>query len=229
MGDSAGAPVFAESGEEPFLDAAWTEAIEATELLRTVLSDLGLADGFPRLRGDVNVYGRPMVTLGRIEPEAARRLAAALSRAVPGRDGVPVFGAGGGGGFAGPAAAVPAAPAVPAPSRPARIPGPVPIANPAAVPAPSPAPTPPPTPAPMPAPRTYSGPGSATVPDDLQASALRLMRLYGGPAAPATAADVGDANAPESWAPMLAACRVPAPAELPTLDGSRSGGLRLPA
>jgi hypothetical protein len=79
MGDSAGAPALADRGEEPFLDAAWTEAIEATELLRTVLADLGLADGFPRLRGDVNVYGRPMVTVGRIEPAAARRLAAVLS------------------------------------------------------------------------------------------------------------------------------------------------------
>ncbi len=82
MGDSAGAPVLAECGEEPFLETAWTEAIEATELLRTVLAALGLADDFPRLRGDVNVYGRPMVTVGRIGTDAARRLAAALNRAV---------------------------------------------------------------------------------------------------------------------------------------------------
>jgi hypothetical protein len=91
MGDSAGAPVLAAAAdqagpgpEEPFLDWAWTEAIEATELLRSVLAALGLHDGFPRLRGDVNVYGAPMVTVGRITPAAARRLAAALGRVVAG-------------------------------------------------------------------------------------------------------------------------------------------------
>lgn len=91
MGDSTGAPVLAAAAdqvgggaEEPFLDWAWTEAIEATELLRSVLAALGLHDGFPRLRGDVNVYGAPMVTVGRITPAAARRLAAALGRVVAG-------------------------------------------------------------------------------------------------------------------------------------------------
>jgi hypothetical protein len=84
MGDSAATPLVdpAEGGDdEPFLGLAWDEAIEATELLRSALAALGLAEEIPRLRGDVNVYGRPMVTLGRICPTAARRLAAALSRA----------------------------------------------------------------------------------------------------------------------------------------------------
>ena len=72
----------ADSGDdEPFLGLAWAEAIEATELLRSALTALGLVGEIPRLRGDVNVYGRPMVTVGRISPTAARRLAAALSRA----------------------------------------------------------------------------------------------------------------------------------------------------
>lgn len=84
MGESAAVPqlVPADSGDdEPFLGMAWAEAIEATELLRSALAALGLAGEIPRLRGDVNVYGRPMVTVGRISPTAARRLAAALSRA----------------------------------------------------------------------------------------------------------------------------------------------------
>lgn len=84
MGESAAVPPLgpAESGDdEPFLGLAWAEAIEATELLRSALAALGLAGEIPRLRGDVNVYGRPMVTVGRINPTAARRLAAALSRA----------------------------------------------------------------------------------------------------------------------------------------------------
>ena len=84
MGESAAVPqlVPADSGDdEPFLGLAWAEAIEATELLRSALAALGLAGEIPRLRGDVNVYGRPMVTVGRISPTAARRLAAALSRA----------------------------------------------------------------------------------------------------------------------------------------------------
>jgi hypothetical protein len=84
MGEFAAAPLVepADGGDdEPFLGTAWAEAIEATELLRSALIALGLADEIPRLRGDVNVYGRPMVTVGRISPTAARRLAAALSRA----------------------------------------------------------------------------------------------------------------------------------------------------
>ena len=84
MGESAAVPQLdpAESGDdEPFLGLAWAEAIEATELLRSALAALGLTGEIPRLRGDVNVYGRPMVTVGRISPTAARRLAAALSRA----------------------------------------------------------------------------------------------------------------------------------------------------
>jgi hypothetical protein len=84
MGESAAVPQVdpAESGDdEPFLGLAWAEAIEATELLRSALAALGLDGEIPRLRGDVNVYGRPMVTMGRISPTAARRLAAALSRA----------------------------------------------------------------------------------------------------------------------------------------------------
>jgi hypothetical protein len=84
MGESAAVPQIdpADSGDdEPFLGLAWAEAIEATELLRSALAALGLAGEIPRLRGDVNVYGRPMVTVGRITPTAARRLAAALSRA----------------------------------------------------------------------------------------------------------------------------------------------------
>jgi hypothetical protein len=84
MGESAAVPQVdpADSGDdEPFLGLAWAEAIEATELLRSALAALGLAGEIPRLRGDVNVYGRPMVTVGRISPTAARRLAAALSRA----------------------------------------------------------------------------------------------------------------------------------------------------
>ena len=84
MGESAAVPQIdpAEGGDdEPFLGLAWAEAIEATELLRSALAALGLAGEIPRLRGDVNVYGRPMVTVGRISPTAARRLAAALSRA----------------------------------------------------------------------------------------------------------------------------------------------------
>jgi hypothetical protein len=84
MGESAAVPQIdpADSGDdEPFLGLAWAEAIEATELLRSALAALGLAGEIPRLRGDVNVYGRPMVTVGRISPTAARRLAAALSRA----------------------------------------------------------------------------------------------------------------------------------------------------
>jgi hypothetical protein len=84
MGESAEAPRIepADNGDdEPFLGLAWAEAIEATELLRSSLAALGLAGEIPRLRGDVNVYGRPMVTVGRISPTAARRLAAALSQA----------------------------------------------------------------------------------------------------------------------------------------------------
>jgi hypothetical protein len=84
MGESAAVPQvdLAEGGDdEPFLGLAWAEAIEATELLRSALAALGLDGEIPRLRGDVNVYGRPMVTVGRISPTAARRLAAALSRA----------------------------------------------------------------------------------------------------------------------------------------------------
>ncbi|WP_194898833.1 hypothetical protein [Catenulispora pinisilvae] len=84
MGESAAVPQVdpADGGDdEPFLGLAWAEAIEATELLRSALAALGLAAEIPRLRGDVNVYGRPMVTVGRINPTAARRLAAALSRA----------------------------------------------------------------------------------------------------------------------------------------------------
>ena len=84
MGESAAVPQVdpAEGGDdEPFLGLAWAEAIEATELLRSALAALGLDGEIPRLRGDVNVYGRPMVTMGRISPTAARRLAAALSRA----------------------------------------------------------------------------------------------------------------------------------------------------
>ncbi|MBS2535684.1 hypothetical protein KGQ20_23255 [Catenulispora sp. NF23] len=84
MGESAAVPQLdpADGGDdEPFLGLAWAEAIEATELLRSALAALGLAGEIPRLRGDVNVYGRPMVTVGRINPTAARRLAAALSRA----------------------------------------------------------------------------------------------------------------------------------------------------
>ena len=84
MGESAAVPQVdpADGGDdEPFLGLAWAEAIEATELLRSALAALGLAGEIPRLRGDVNVYGRPMVTVGRISPTAARRLAAALSRA----------------------------------------------------------------------------------------------------------------------------------------------------
>jgi len=84
MGESAAVPQIdpTDSGDdEPFLGLAWAEAIEATELLRSALAALGLAGEIPRLRGDVNVYGRPMVTVGRISPTAARRLAAALSRA----------------------------------------------------------------------------------------------------------------------------------------------------
>ncbi|MEZ0106067.1 hypothetical protein ABH920_000048 [Catenulispora sp. EB89] len=84
MGESAAVPQIDPAGggdDEPFLGLAWAEAIEATELLRSALAALGLAGEIPRLRGDVNVYGRPMVTVGRISPTAARRLAAALSRA----------------------------------------------------------------------------------------------------------------------------------------------------
>ena len=84
MGESAAVPLVEPAGggdDEPFLGQAWAEAIEATELLRSALIALGLAEEIPRLRGDVNVYGRPMVTVGRISPTAARRLAAALSRA----------------------------------------------------------------------------------------------------------------------------------------------------
>jgi hypothetical protein len=83
MGDSAGPTVPADHGE-PFLDAAWTEAIDATELLRDALIQLGLVEDFPRLRGDVNVYGRPMVTVGRISTQAARRLASILAMSLPG-------------------------------------------------------------------------------------------------------------------------------------------------
>lgn len=78
MSDSTGDTGPDDHGE-PFLDAAWTEAIDAAELLRHVLTALGMAEGFPRLRGDVNVYGRPMVTIGRIPPNVARQLATALA------------------------------------------------------------------------------------------------------------------------------------------------------
>jgi hypothetical protein len=236
MGDSAGAPVLAESGEEPFLDAAWTEAIEATELLRTVLSDLGIADGFPRLRGDVNVYGRPMVTVGRIDPDAARRLAAVLSLAMPGRrpqrGSAMVFGSQAGDDTPAGVSHVVGG-GIGTESVPTQMPAPT------------------ADPAPMPAPRTYGGLGSTNASDDLQASALRLMRLYGGPTAPAQAADPRDADAPESWAPLLAACAVPGPtfsgeststdraglelarmplrAEVAELDVRRGGSHRLPA
>ena len=196
MGDSAGAPALADSDEEPFLDAAWTEAIEATELLRTVLADLGLADCFPRLRGDVNVYGRPMVTVGRIEPGAARRLAAVLSRVAqevvhPVREqrgaptrlgavpafGTPVFGA-----------AERAVPPQTAASQTEDLPPPLMM---------------------PPAPRTYCGPGSTSPVDDLQASALRLMRLVSGPAVPAVPASTA-AQAPTPDPTAAAASAAPA-------------------
>jgi hypothetical protein len=58
--------------------AAWTEALAAANEVRDALTRLGLADEFPRLRGDVTVYGSAMVSLGRITPRAARTLAAVL-------------------------------------------------------------------------------------------------------------------------------------------------------
>jgi hypothetical protein len=217
MGDSAGAPALAETDEEPFLDAAWTEAIEATELLRAVLSDLGLADCVPRLRGDVNVYGRPMVTIGRIEPAAARRLAAALSLVEPGLVGAEPGRVGAEPGRVG--------------AEPGRV---MPPPRFGGDPMEGAKDLPPPVsgvPAPMPAPRIYGSPGSTHPSDDLQASALRLMRLYGGPAAPAQPADVRDPNAPESWTPMLAAFAVPAPAPAPDGEPTQRGedAHRLPA
>ena len=182
MGDSAGAPALADTDEEPFLDAAWTEAIEATELLRTVLSDLGLADGFPRLRGDVNVYGRP---------DAARRLAAVLSlvldeRRRPRREyrGAETRGAAVG---AEPEdLPPPVACEVVAAARPESLP---PATSSEAVPLES---------------RVYSGPGSTCATDDLQASALRLMRLYNGPAIPAPAAEMETMSSPPIPAPACA-------------------------
>jgi hypothetical protein len=169
MGDSAAAPLLdpAEGGDdEPFLGLAWAEAIEATELLRSALAALGLVEEIPRLRGDVNVYGRPMVTLGRICPTAARRLAAALSRAAQnqariygqappdgesGSCGSPVPGGGTGAG-AGDRDRPGLRP--PRTATPLNIPVAIPMATvlPATVPAPMPAPLSAPTPAPIPAP-----------------------------------------------------------------------------
>jgi hypothetical protein len=58
--------------------AAWDEALAAAAELRAALADLGLDQPFARLRGDVNVYGAAMVSLGRITPTIARQLAAVL-------------------------------------------------------------------------------------------------------------------------------------------------------
>ena len=150
MGESAAVPLVEPAGggdDEPFLGMAWAEAIEATELLRSALTALGLAEEIPRLRGDVNVYGRPMVTVGRISPTAARRLAAALSRAAQHQP--RIYGQ--------------------AQAGPGQVPGPVPVQVPVQVPVPVPTPTPTPRsetgacalPPPLSAPAVVSGPSPA--------------------------------------------------------------------
>lgn len=58
--------------------AAWDEALAAAAELRAALAGIGLDEPFVRMRGDVNVYGTAMVSLGRVTPTAARQLAAVL-------------------------------------------------------------------------------------------------------------------------------------------------------
>jgi hypothetical protein len=69
------APVVPEASRS---DAAWVEALAAAAELREALAGIGLDERFGRLRGDVNVYGAAMVSLGRVTPETARQLAAVL-------------------------------------------------------------------------------------------------------------------------------------------------------
>ena len=203
MGEPAAAPLLepADDGDdEPFLGLAWAEAIEATELLRSALAALGLVEEIPRLRGDVNVYGRPMVTVGRISPTAARRLAAALSRAAQNRPRVygqpaPTAGesggcslptpnsgaavrAGGGNGAgngaghgAGNGAGEPVGRLVACPPR-AAMPVPLPV-PPTAASAPMPAPTAAPMPAPQSAPQPTTQPATQTS-DTAPADSVRL-------------------------------------------------------
>ncbi|NUP46881.1 MAG: hypothetical protein HOW97_06135 [Catenulispora sp.] len=228
MGESAAVPLVEPAGggdDEPFLGLAWAEAIEATELLRSALAALGLAEEIPRLRGDVNVYGRPMVTVGRITPTAARRLAAALSRAAQYQPRVY--------GQAAPApapvpASTTAAPATLAAPTPTRSEAgaclvPVPAQMPVSAPSPLPTPMPAPTSAPVAARPSAPVPGGAlpTPPQGM---------LYSTPSGPAPTVLSGPSLVPAPSGPADAP-GTPVPTSLPALPpaASPSDSIRLPA
>jgi hypothetical protein len=57
----------------------WAEGRRAVEQLAQQLTLAALADGFPSLRADVNIFGDGVVTLGKVLPETALRLSALLA------------------------------------------------------------------------------------------------------------------------------------------------------
>ncbi|WP_436773186.1 hypothetical protein [Yinghuangia sp. YIM S09857] len=57
---------------------AWHDARQAVMELRDVLIAAGMETEFKFLTADVNAFGRGIVSLGRISPAAARRLARLL-------------------------------------------------------------------------------------------------------------------------------------------------------
>jgi hypothetical protein len=57
----------------------WAEGRRGAEQLAQQLALAALADGFPSLRADVNIFGDGVVTLGKVLPETALRLSALLA------------------------------------------------------------------------------------------------------------------------------------------------------
>ncbi|UGQ14283.1 hypothetical protein LO772_12230 [Yinghuangia sp. ASG 101] len=60
---------------------AWHHARQAVMELRDVLIAAGMEAEFKFLTADVNAFGRGIVSLGRVSPETARRLARLLRAA----------------------------------------------------------------------------------------------------------------------------------------------------
>lgn len=60
---------------------AWHDARQAVMELRDILIAAGMETEFKFLTADVNAFGRGIVSLGRVSPETARRLARLLRAA----------------------------------------------------------------------------------------------------------------------------------------------------
>lgn len=75
MPNSGGAVPGDEARWSPLDSGEWYAARNAVSALRDVLIAAGMERDFPYLRADLNAFGQGLIELGRISPEAAKRLA----------------------------------------------------------------------------------------------------------------------------------------------------------